>query len=308
MKTVIVSFAPMWILPSSRLRRAATYAGAVAILTTAGCGGGADGGGSNRVTVVATTGVLAEIADAVAGEDAEVVQLIPDGVDVHGFEASAQDRATLEAAAVVVANGAGLEEGIPLDDVEARRWSLADSAGDLRELDGRADPHVWLDPTRLAAAVPSLADALAEADPGNARAYGRRAEDYVDRLEELDSELADELSAIPGGRRSLVTSHDALGYFADRYDLEVIATPFPSSGPEAEPSAARLAEVRDAIRESGVPAVFAQASDDPEVLEVVAREPGVEVMADLLVSSPGDAGGYEEMMRRNAMVIAAALG
>ncbi|MGI9557847.1 MAG: metal ABC transporter substrate-binding protein [Solirubrobacterales bacterium] len=343
-------------------RRAATITATLAAAVIAGCGGDDDSGASSEgpgasgeATIVATTGVLADIAAEVAGDDAEVVQLIPDGVDVHGFAASAQDRALLDDAVLVVENGAGLEEGVPLDEVEAGRWALADEGSELIAFGsadvhgdegeshegegekhegethdeegeshegegetvgedahdhsaGTGDPHVWMSPAFVAAAVPSLAEALAEADPANADEYRARADDYVERLESLDEEITDQLSGLPVAQRSLVTSHDAFSYFADRYDLTVIATPFPSSGPEAEPSAARLAEVQDAIVDSGVSAVFAQVSDNPEVLEAVARETGVEVVDELLVSSPGDAGSYEEMMRRNASLIAAGLG
>ncbi len=297
------------------------------LMIAAACGTGDDEtGASSDPTVIATTGVLTDIARSIAGSDANVVQLIPDGVDVHGFETSARDRQGLEEAALVVENGAGLEAGIPLDEVGAPRWSLADEGAALRPLSGGgpsgdvgggsadeedggpADPHVWMDPSFVASAAPSMAAALAAADPDNATRYRKRAGEYADRLERLDREIRDELSSIAVERRSLVTSHDALGYFADRYGLTVIATPFPSSGPEPEPSAARLADVAQTIEDSGVPAVFAQSTDRTGVLETLARATGVTIVDELLVASPGDSGGYEEMLRRDAMLISAALG
>jgi ABC-type Zn uptake system ZnuABC Zn-binding protein ZnuA len=293
----------------------AAVAAALAAAALAACGSD-DGDGS--VTVAATTGINADIAQALAGPDADVEQIVPDGASPHDFELSAEDRQRLEEADLVVANGTGLEAGIPLDDLDAPMWELTQHVGELRhplDVEGAdeeetetSDPHVWMDPTRVAAAVPSLAGALAEADPDHAAGYRRRAERYAKRLRSLDGRMARTLKRIPPQDRELVTSHDAVGYFADRYGFDVVATAFPATGPEAETSAARLDDVEDAVRESGVPAVFAQETDDPEALELVAGETGVEVEYGLLVESPGPAGSYEEMLRRDANLVARSLG
>jgi zinc/manganese transport system substrate-binding protein len=270
------------------------------------CGSDSDGDGGTRV--VATTGIIAEVAGRVAGEDAEVTQLVPDGASPHDFELSAEDRQALEEADLIAYNGAGLEVGIPVDEADAPKWALAENAGELLPFEGGGeDPHVWMDPTRTADALDSLAAALSEADPGNADAYRRRARDYDAALRDLDRELDDTLAAVRRDERELVTSHDSLEYFADRYGFEVVATPFPASGAEAEASPVQLAEVVDAIEEYRVPAVFAGEEDDPEVLEQVADETGAEVVPDLLVESTGDAGSYDEMLRRDAELISGAL-
>ena len=282
---------------------------ATAAALVLGCG---DTGGGGKTRVVATTGILADITENLAGADAEVVQLIPDGLDPHSFALSADDRLTLEQADLVAANGAGLESSVPLDDVEAPVWELADDAGEPLPADGSgersADPHFWMDPTRVADAIPSLADALAEADPAHADAYRERAATYVESLRELDRAIARELRAVPPGDRELVTSHDSLGYFADRYGFEMVATAFPSTGAEAEASAERLAEVESAVRDTGVPAIFAQEGDDPEVLTLVAEDTGVTLEYGLLVESPGSAGSYEAMLRNDATLLSEALG
>jgi zinc/manganese transport system substrate-binding protein len=278
------------------------------VVGAAACGG--DGDGEDGTQVVATTGILADIAGTVAGADAEVVQVIPDGADPHSFSLSAEDRLTLEEADLVVANGSGLEAGIPLEDAGAPTWTLTDHAGELlpfEEGSESEDPHVWMDPTRAAEALPSLADALAEADPGHASGYRGRAEAYARSLRSLDASLERTLAEVPPDNRELVTSHDALAYFAQRYGFDVIATAFPASGAEGEASAATLGEVENAVRESGVPAIFAQEGDDPEVLNLVASETGVELNYGLLVESPGPAGSYEEMLRRDADLIAKSL-
>jgi zinc/manganese transport system substrate-binding protein len=267
-----------------------------------------DGSGEDGPRIVTTTGILADVAGNVA-PDAEIEQIIPEGANPHDFELSAQDRQTLEDADIVIAVGAGLEPGIPLDDVGAPVWELTANAGELFPFEeGGSDPHVWMDPTRVAAALPSLAEALAEVDADGESVYRRAADDYAAELRRTDRELRRELAAVPPTNRELITSHDSLAYFADRYGFEVVATAFPASGPEAEASAARLEELVEAVREVDAPAVFAGEEDDPEALRLVAEDAGVAIEDELLIESPGDSGGYVEMLRHDAGLIAAALG
>lgn len=277
---------------------------------------GSDDDGSEKPSVAASTGIVADITDQIGGEDIDVVQVIPDGASPHDFQLSARDRAGIEDSALLVTNGASLEQGIPVDEIDVENFALADNVPNLlafeeqaegEEERGGEDPHVWMDPIRVAAAVPALAGALAEADPDNAGAYHERAKEFTAQLETIDGELEQAFTAIPPGQRNLVTSHDALGYLADRYGFEVVATPFPTSGPDSEPSAQAIVEVEDAIRESGVPTVFATEEDDPEVLRQIADHTGVEIVEDLLVESPGSAGSYVEMLRRDAELISQGL-
>jgi ABC-type Zn uptake system ZnuABC Zn-binding protein ZnuA len=277
---------------------------ALGMLAPAAVGACGEEDGESGTQVVATTGVNRALAEEVGGDDVTVTQLVPDGADPHDFSLSAQDRLELEQADLVVANGAELEAGIPLDETDAPVVELADHAGELRD----GDPHLWMDPTKVAAALPALGDALADADPSSASDYRERAGAYAKELDELDREIARDVGAIPSADRELVTSHDALGYFADRYGLEVVASPFGPLGAESEPSAEALQEAIDAVEETGTPAVFAQAEDDPSVMERIAGETGAEVVDGLLVESPGDAGTYEAMLRTDAELITAALG
>lgn len=295
--------------PASSTPLATPLAVLLAAAALTGCGKSDDDGST---TVVATTGIVADITRQIAGPDAGVVQLVPDGSDPHTFSMSAEGRLDLEQADLITANGAGLEAGVPLDEADAPVWELVANAGEPLPPSGEEhpeaeteagsgeDPHVWMDPTRVADAIPSLAGALADADPANAEAYRERGADYAERLLALDREVDRALRAIPPPHRELVTSHDSLGYFADRYGFDVVATAFPATGAEAEVSAERLADVEGAVRETGVPAIFAQEGDDPEVLTLVAEDTGVELVYGLLVESPGSAGGYEEMLRSDA--------
>jgi ABC-type Zn uptake system ZnuABC Zn-binding protein ZnuA len=270
----------------------------LATLSLIACGSNS-GDGSGGPTVSATTGIWADVAARVAGDDATVEQVIPEGVSPHEFQLSAEGRASIEDSRLLVYNGANLEQGIAVDDFDVPTFAFADNVGPLRP----DDPHVWMDPTRVAAALPALAEALGEADPEHATGYRQRAAGFAAELAGLDREIAFALKPVPPQNRELVTSHDALGYFADHYGFEVVATPFPASGAEAEASASRIKEVEDVIREAGVPTVFAEHEDDPEVLELIADDTGVEIVEDLLVESPGDSGGYVEMLQRDADLI-----
>lgn len=290
--------------------------------TLGGCGSEEEG---ERPVVVASTGIVADITAEVAANDVEVVQLIPDSASPHDFQPSAEEREQLAEADLVVHNGGGLDGSVPLDDTDAQAWALADhipdpipfgEAGDASEhaeeeahgSGASQDPHVWMDPTRVAAALPSLATALAKVAPRHASALRRRAGAFAASLRRLDAEIAAGFEVVPAGDRELVTSHDALAYFADRYGLEVVATPFPATGAEAEPSAAALNEVIQAVDATGTRVLFAEETDDPEVLESIAGETGAIVVDELLVESPGSAGSYEEMLRHDGELIASALG
>ncbi len=279
-----------------------------ALVALSGCGESDEPGGAPQIA--ATTGIASDLATAVGGPDVEVTQVIPDGSSPHDFELSAKDRQVLEEADLVVAIGAALEVGVPLDDVDSPRWELVANVRELLPFEetGGSDPHVWMDPTRSAGALGSLADALSDADPAHATDYRDRAKAYATGLRRLDRELRSTLAVVPETDRELVTSHDSLGYLADRYGFEVVATAFPASGPEAEASAAQLREVADAIEEHAVPAVFAQQEDDPEALRLVADETGVTIEEGLIIESPASAGSYEEMLRLDAELIAQALG
>lgn len=283
-----------------------------------GCG---EAGGNHR-TIAVTTGIWADLVRQVAGPDASVDQVIPDGASPHEFQLSARDRARIENDLLLVYNGADLEAGIPISDIQVPKFAMAEHVGPLQRFRsagslehpsaeagaaGGYDPHVWMDPTRVVTALPALAETLAKADPVHAAGYRARARAYAAKLRRLDAEMRRTLAAVPPQNRKLVTSHDALGYFADHFGFQVIATPFPASGPDAEATAQTVNEVEEAIRRAHVPTVFAQETDNPEVLEGIASRTGVRIEEHLPVEAPGDAAGYIGMLRRDAQIIAAGL-
>jgi zinc/manganese transport system substrate-binding protein len=261
----------------------------------AGCGSGS---GDGSVQLVATTAIAADIARHIAGPDADVDTLLPESAGPHDFAASAKDRARLEEADIVVAWGSGLEAGLPLDDLEKEPVELAE---------GEDNPHIWMDPELVALSLSKLSTALAEADPENTDAYRRRASAYADDLARLDRRVRRTLRAIPPEHRKLVTSHDSLGHFVRTYDFEFVGAPF-SLAPESEASAQTVAALIERVKREDVPAVFAEDTDDPELMHEIGREAGVEVVDDLLTEGfGGRVETYEEMLRYDAERIAGAL-
>lgn len=288
----------------------------------AGCGAGASaGGGLERPSVVATTGIAADIMRKVGGEDVEVIQIIPGSASPHGFEESAQDVAAIGRADLLVHVGAGLEENLagPIARFEGPKVALVDHLDHPRRLaararhegghasDGATDPHFWMDPTATVELLPGLAAALSEVDARHAQDYERRAAAYERRLRRVDREMTAVLAPVPERARKLVTSHDSLGYFARRYDFEVVGAPFGLS-PDAQPSSATVGRLIERVERQQVPAIFAQRGDNPAVLRQIAREANVGVVDDLLVSGVEGDGSYEQALLFDARRVAGALG
>ena len=292
------------------------------------------------ISVVATTTIWSDVTSAaLCGLDVPAV--MPPGADPHIFEPALADRATLEAADLVVANGLYLEEGMVdlLSTVAAggvRVIELTENA-DVLEFGGGhddhddhddhesenhddhesedhdehdhsgGDPHIWFDPLTVADVVPTIVEAaIAAGADTSVRACGQ---DYIDELEALDTEIRATLSAIPDDARYLVTNHDAFGYFAARYDFEVVGTVIPSLSSLAETNPADLADLAAIIEELDIPAIFAEyQAADIEANALAEVLPGVSV-ATLDSGSLRDSNdSYITFMRRNTQVIAEALG
>ncbi len=289
--------------------------------------------------VVAVETFLADIVRNVAGERADVTALLPIGVDPHAFEPTPADLRRVADADLVVVNGAGLEAGflaqltqgagggrpvmeasrgltfrVPGPDEVEVGHEAADAAGTEAGAvgDESGDPHFWLDPVLAMTYVDNIRAGLTAADPAGAAAYAANAEAYQQRLADLDGEIRLLVGTIPADRRLLVTDHDNLGYFADRYGFRVVGTVIPGFSTGASPSARQLAALVDQIRATGAPAIFLATGANPRLAEQVAGETGAQVVMDLhthSVTTPdGPAPTYLDMIRANARAIVAALG
>jgi zinc/manganese transport system substrate-binding protein len=177
-------------------------------------------------------------------------------------------------------------------------------------VDAGADPHLWFDPTVVADVAAVVTDELAAAG-ADVDASEQCLDELTAELESLDAELDEILSVVPPDRRLLVTNHDALGRFADRYDFEILGSVIPGSSTLAEASPAELEQLADDIETQGVPAVFAEALESTDEATTLADRLGVEVVT-LYTDSLGEEGSgaetYADLMRFNASAIADALG
>ncbi len=263
-------------------RLSATAAAAAAVLLLAGCGSD-DGGGSkgDRLSVVAGFYPLEWAAEQIGGDRIQVSSLTAPGAEPHDLELTPQDVAGVADADLLVYLGgfqAAVDEAAE-SQAGDHSWDVAEAA-DLSltaddhghgDGEGSADPHFWLDPTRLADVGDALAEQLAGIDPDGAETYEQNAATLRVQLEALDREMADGLTGCRVD--TIVTSHDAFGYLADRYGFEVVGVT--GLSPSTEPSADQLAEIADLVTERGVTTVYTETLVDPSVAETVAAEAGV---------------------------------
>ena len=282
-----------------------------------GAGCSADPADDDRIRVVATTTILGDVVGNVAGSDADVEVLMPIGASPHGFVPSSQQVAKIYSADLVVANGLDLEAGLA-DVLEAAKEdgiNVLEVAPHLDPLpfgDGDdLDPHVWMDPVRIMDAARLIATELTAVAPsvdweGNADVYAAELQSTDDTIQQL-------LSAIPTDQRRLVTNHDSLGYFADRYDFVVIGTVIPGGSSLGDPSSASLAELVAVIEREQSPAIFAESTEPRALADAVAAEGGADVaVVELLTGSLGEQGTVADtligMLLVDAERIAEALG
>lgn len=213
-------------------------------------------------------------------------------------------------AKLVVRSGGDVDEW--LDDLvdnagtDAPVLTLIDHVHTRRAGDD-VDPHWWQDPRNAELAVATIRNRLAEADPAGAAAYRRNAARYLERVDRLDRDAAACIDRIPPGGRKLVTTHDALGYYAGRYGLEVIGAVLPSLSTQAQPSARDIQDLVDQIEKTGVKAIYPESSINPKLERAVARESGAEVGPALWADTLGPEGSsgatYIESIRANTRAL-----
>ncbi|MCB9436631.1 MAG: zinc ABC transporter substrate-binding protein [Anaerolineales bacterium] len=346
-----------------------------------------------RLTVIGSTTIVADVLQHVAGDAADVVSLMQYGQNPHTFEPTGQDIALLDEADVVFVNGAGFEEGLLPVFEEGTNSTLVeisacvnilsfgadmhehegedadhdhegedadhDHEGEAGEHDheldaacmgyyetlglelhedeahlgmlheitcgahehedegaeeedehepGSCDPHIWTDVQNVMLWTLYARDVLSELDPMHADVYAANAAAYVGELQALDAEVEAILAPIPEERRVLVTNHQALGYMAYRYDLQMVGTVIPGGSTTAEPSAEDVAALIEVIEDYGVPAIFTENIVSNTLATQIAEATGAQIAQLYTGSLNSDAPTYVDYMRYNATTIAAALG
>jgi manganese/zinc/iron transport system substrate-binding protein len=281
--------------------------------------------GEDQPTVVATTGMVADLVRGVAGDEVEVVQLMPPGVDPHLYKPTAGDAALLGRAGAVFYNGLRLEGrmGELFSRIERSGRpvvALGDSLPSkllIEEGEGTGiyDPHIWFDADLWAQTVPAVVAGLSEVKPEAKDEFVKRGQAVVASLQELNAWCREQAEKIPVERRVLVTSHDAFGYFGRAYGFEVVGLQGISTVTEA--GLAEVTALVDFLRERKIPAIFVETSVNPETLERVAEQAGVAVGGELFsdaMGEPGEerngfaVGTYDGMMRYNMSLLVKGLG
>lgn len=175
----------------------------------------------------------------------------------------------------------------------------------------QGDPHFWLDPINVVKYVENIRDGLIAADPDGKDIYTQNAAAYIAQLNDLDTWIKQQVTAIPEERRLIVTNHESFGYFADRYGFKIIGTIIPSVSTDSSPSAQQMARLVDHIRATGAIAIFLETGSNPKLAEQIAQETGVKVVSDLYTHSITEPGGkaptYIDMTKYNVQAIVEAL-
>jgi zinc transport system substrate-binding protein len=285
--------------PVPRGLRAAALLAASTVLAACASGPAAAEDATAGPTVLTSSYPLEFVTRAVADDRAQVANLTPPGADSHGLELSPQQVGSLgEADLVVHLSGlqptvdAALEQQAPEHVVDAA--PLADLPG---------DPHFWLDPQRMADLGHDVAAGLTQVDPAGAAGYEAAAGRLEDRLTALDTEYAQALEPCRGA--TLVTSHEAFGYLAERYGLQQLG--IAGIDPHVEPSPARVRDVVDVVRGRDVRTVFFEATTSPAVAETLAADLGTTtaVLHPVERVEPGQ--DYPGLMRENLAALRAGL-
>lgn len=287
------------------------------------------------LTVVASTTIVGDVVQQVAGEAATVTVLMPAGADPHSFEPRPQDIAVGAQADVIFLNGLQLEqflepllqsaggearivalsEGLEIEEAHDHEGEAHEEGHDEDEAGHEAheeghDPHVWLDPANVVRWVETIEATLSEMDPENAARYQQNAARYQEELRALDAWNREQLAQIPEARRKLVSDHDELSYFARAYGFEQVGAVVEGTSTLEEPSAQALARLQDQMQALGIPALFVGSTVNPAVATSIAADSGAEVyqLYTATLSEPdGPAPTYLEAMRYNVRQIVQAL-
>lgn len=282
----------------------------------------------DRISVVASFAILADFVAEIGGDRVDVTALVGPGGDVHTFSATPADARAVAEADILVVNGLGFEgwidrltEASGFDGVlvvaSERVEALADMHDHIIITEGvvathehhEVDPHTWQDVGNAAIYAENIAAALTAVDPAGAAEYASNLAAYSAELDALDTEIRATVAGLPEGRRLVVTSHDAFGYFSAAYGIGFLAPQ--GINPDAEAGAGDIAALIRQVNQQQIGAVFVETITDPRLIEQIARETdavvGGTLYSDTLTGPDGPAATYVAMMRHNVRTIAAAL-
>jgi zinc/manganese transport system substrate-binding protein len=280
-----------------------------------------DTSNTGKKSIVVTYSVLGSLVKDLVGDKVNVTVSIPNGLDPHEWEPSAKDIEAINKADLVVENGLGLEGGMEKtlqtardngvkfftasDYITVRHVGTREGipSGDPDQAVGAADPHIWMDPLTMKSVVQALAPVLTQElnlDVTN------QAAELESQLDSLNAEVAEMVAQVPLSERKLVTGHESMGYFAQRYDFKLIGVIVPSLSSQAEVSAADLAALKAAIQDNKVKVIFTELGTSEAVAKAIAYQTGVKVLELTTHALPSD-GSYFTFLRNLTSTIVNAL-
>ena len=308
----------------------ATIAGALMVAGSSGAGPAV--AQSSKLKVVATFSVLEDWLRQIGGEAIDLSSIVPAGGDAHGFDPSPDQIARLADANLIFEIGLGfetwLDDMVAASGTTAKRVVVSDGItvraltegeahdhaeeGDDHDHDhGDVDPHIWGNVQNAIIACKTITAALGQNDLDMRSTFQQAHDAYIGQLSALDSWVKGQIATVPADQRRIVTSHDALGYYTDAYGIEIVGTVLGLSTEEAEPSARQVAELVDQIKAADVKAIFPENVENPQLLEAIASEAGVQVGATLYTDALGEPGSngdtYIRMMLWNTTALVAGM-
>jgi zinc/manganese transport system substrate-binding protein len=270
-----------------------------------------------KIKVVATFSILADLVKNVGGDRVEVASLVGPNGDVHVYTPTPSDAKAIAAAAVVFMNGLGLEGWIErLVKASGTKAAIVVATAGIKprapnpdSVRAGPDPHAWQSVANAQIYVANIRDALAQVDPAGKGSYETNARSYLAKLAALERTVTDAIAKIPIARRKVITAHDAFGYFGSAYNIAFIASQGVST--ESEPSAKDVARLITQIKIQNISAVFLENVADPRLIERIAGETGAKIggtlYSDALTDMAGPAPTYIDMIRHNVRELVAAL-
>lgn len=277
-----------------------------------------------KVPVVASFSIVADITRELGGDRVEVQSLVGADQDAHVFQPAPADVKKLAAAKVFVVSGLGFEGWMPrMSRAAGFKGLTVTAAAKVKPLaaaeeeghhendghdHGSIDPHAWHNPQNVMLYADAIADGLAKADPAGAGYFRQRADAYKAKLKALDAWAAQQFASVPAAKRKVLTSHEAFGYLAARYQIRFMAPQGIST--EAEASAKAVARLIQQVKKEQVKAVFFENMADKRLLQQLSNEAGVKVGGKLYadaLSSDGRAANYLQLFRSNVETLLSAM-
>lgn len=270
--------------------------------------------------VVATSTIIADLAQDVGGDEIKLTGILKPGTDPHVYEPRPEDSRFLEEANLILYNGYNLEPGLikimKATGGKARQVAVGEVVKPLQLDKGKGeivpDPHVWGNAENAGAMVNAIRDALIELSPEDKEKFTQNATQLSKELQQLDSWIKQEIATIPAEKRKLITTHDAFQYYGRGYGIAIAGTLIGIST-EEQPSAQTVQRLVESVKKIGVPAIFAETTINPALITTVAQEANVKLAPRQLYSdsigAPGSEGdSYIKMMEANTRTIVEALG